>query len=65
MLITVKIGRYIVWDKWNEMIMNTTGRGKSLGSGKNNLVFGYERLEVIMHKQCPNFLNRMELGDNT
>ena len=47
------------------MIMNTIGRGKSLGSGKNKLVFGYHRLEVRMHGGCLNFLNGMELGNNT
>ena len=47
------------------MIMNTTGRGKSLGSGNNNLVFGEDRLEVRMHKGCLNFLNGMELGNDS
>jgi hypothetical protein len=39
MTIRENIGRNTTWDKRNGMIMNTTGRGKSLGSGKNNLVF--------------------------
>jgi hypothetical protein len=34
------IGRNIVGDERNGMIMNTTRRSKSLGSGKNNFVFG-------------------------
>jgi hypothetical protein len=46
------------------MIMNTVGRGKSMGSGKNILVFGEYRLEVRMHKWCLNCLNGMELGNN-
>jgi hypothetical protein len=46
------------------MIMNTMGRGKSMGSGKNSLVFGEDRLEVRMHKGCLNCLNGMELGNN-
>jgi hypothetical protein len=46
------------------MIMNIVGRGKSMGSGKNSLVFGEDRLEVRMHKGCLNCLNGMELGNN-
>jgi hypothetical protein len=48
----------------NGMIMNTTGSGKSMGSGKNNLVFGEDRLKVRMHRGCLNCLNGMELGNN-
>ena len=47
------------------MIMNTTRRGNSTGSGKNNLVFGDDRLEVRMHRECFNCLNGMELGNNS
>jgi hypothetical protein len=65
MTIRVNIGRKIVGDKGNGMIMNTTGRGNSLWSGKNILVFRYEILEVTMHEGCLNFLNGMELGNNT
>jgi hypothetical protein len=46
------------------MIMNTMGRGNSMGSGKNSLVFGEDQLEVTMHRGCLNCLNRMELGNN-
>jgi hypothetical protein len=47
------------------MTVNTAGRGNSMGSGKNILVFGDYRLEVGMHKGCLNCLNDMELGNNT
>jgi hypothetical protein len=63
-IIRLNIGRKIVRDKRNGMIMNTMGRGKSMGSGKNSLVFGYDRLEVMMHGGCLNCLNGMELGNN-
>jgi hypothetical protein len=43
------------------MIMNTIGRGKSMGSGKNNLMFGDDRLEGRMNRGCFNYLNGMEL----
>jgi hypothetical protein len=46
------------------MIMNTMGRGKSMG-WKNGLVFGDYRLEARMNKGCLNFLNGMELGNNS
>jgi hypothetical protein len=46
------------------MIMNTTERGKSMGSGKNELVFGEDILEVRMHRGCLDCLNGMELGNN-
>jgi hypothetical protein len=46
------------------MIMNTMGRRKSIWSGKNDLVFGEDRLEVRMHRVCLNYLNGMELGNN-
>jgi hypothetical protein len=47
------------------MIMNTMGRGKSMGSGKKKLVLGDNRLEVRMHRGCLNCLNGMELGNNS
>ena len=59
------IGRETSRDKWNVMIMNFMGRGNSLGSGKNSLVFGEYRLEVRMHKWGLNGLNGMELGKNS
>jgi hypothetical protein len=34
-------------------------------SGKNNLVFGYDRLEVNMHEGYLNCLNGMQVGNNT
>jgi hypothetical protein len=36
------------------MIMNTMGRGKEMGNGKNSVVFGKYRLEVKMHRGCLN-----------
>jgi hypothetical protein len=36
MMIGINIGRKVVRDKGNRIIMNTTGRRKSLGSGKKN-----------------------------
>jgi hypothetical protein len=63
-MIRENIGRKIVEDERNGMIMNTTRRRKSLGSGKNSLVSGDETLEVRMHQRCLNCLNRMELGNN-
>jgi hypothetical protein len=41
------IGRKVFEDKGNEMIMNTMGRRESLGSGRNNLMFGEDGLEVM------------------
>jgi hypothetical protein len=64
MKIRENIGRKIVRDERNGMVMNTKRRRKSLGSGKNNLVFGDDTLEVRMHHRCLNCLNRMELGNN-
>jgi hypothetical protein len=52
-------------DKGNGMIMNTTGRRESLGSGKNHLMFREDGLEVLWHKGCLSFLYGMELGNNT
>ena len=49
MVVGTNIGRKAARDERNGMIMNTTRRGKSIGSGKNILVFGDYRLEVRMH----------------
>jgi hypothetical protein len=61
MMIGKDIGRKDVRDKGNGMIMNTTGSRKSLGSGKNNLMFGEDELEVLQHKGCLDGVNGMEL----
>jgi hypothetical protein len=61
MTIGTNIGRKVVRDKGNGMIMNTTGRRKSLGSGKNNLMFGEDGLEVLRHRGCLSGMNGMEL----
>jgi hypothetical protein len=65
MMIRKNNRRKIFRNKGKGMIMNTIGRGDSLRSGKNNLVFGDDRLEVRMHGECLNYLNGMELGNNT
>jgi hypothetical protein len=65
MTIRENIGRKTIENKGNGIIMNTMGRGKSLRSGKNKLVFGEDILEVRMHRGCLNCLNIMELGSNT
>jgi hypothetical protein len=46
MTIGMNIGRKAARDKGNGMIMKTMGRRKSLGSGKNSLMFGEDGLEV-------------------
>jgi len=60
----MNIGRKVVGDEGNGMIMNNMGRGKSLGSGKYSLMFGEDGLEVRMHKGCLSGLNGMELCNN-
>jgi hypothetical protein len=62
MTIRENIGRKTAQDKRNGMIMNTMGRGKSLGSGKNILVFGYDRLEVRMHMRVSQLLEWNGVG---
>jgi hypothetical protein len=62
------IGTYI-WrkafrEKGNGIIMNTTRRRKSLGSGKTNLIFGEDGLKVLQNRGCLNGVNGMELGNN-
>ena len=64
MMIGMDIGRKDVGDKGNGMIMNTTGRGKSLGSVKNNSMFGEDGLEVLRHRGCLSGVNGMELVNN-
>jgi hypothetical protein len=54
------IGREASWDKGNGMIMNTTGRRESLGSGKDHLMFREDGLEVLRHRGCLSFLYVME-----
>ena len=46
------------------MIMNTTRRRNSLGSGKNNLMFGDDGLEVKRYKGCLSGMNGMDLCNN-
>jgi hypothetical protein len=65
MTVRVNVGKKTAWDQRNGMLMDTVGRGKSMGGVKNILVSGEYRLEVRMHKGCLNNLNRMELGNNS
>jgi hypothetical protein len=65
MMIRENIGRKTSQYERNGMIMDAMGRGKFLGSGKNNLVSGEDRLEVGMHRGCLNGLNGVELGNNS
>ena len=65
MMIGMDIGRKASWYKGNGMIMNTTGRRKSLGSGKKNWMFREDGLEVLWHRGCLSCLYGMELGNNT
>jgi hypothetical protein len=62
--IGMDIRRKASWDKGNGMIMNTTGRRESLGSGKNHLMFREDGLEVLRHRGCLGCLYGMELGNN-
>jgi hypothetical protein len=47
--IQTNIGRKASWYKGNGMIMNTMGRRESLGSGKDQLMFRKDGLEVLWH----------------
>jgi hypothetical protein len=58
------IGRRASWDKGKRMIMNTTGRRESLGTGKKHLMFREDGLEVLQHRGYLSFLYGMELGNN-
>jgi hypothetical protein len=46
------------------MIMNTTGRREALGSGKDQLMFRKDSLEVLQYRGCLCCLYGMELVDN-
>jgi hypothetical protein len=45
--IRTDIGREASWYKGNGMIMNTMGRREALGSGKDQLMFRKDGLEVL------------------
>jgi hypothetical protein len=60
-----EIGRKDSRYKGDGMIMNTTRRRESLGSGKYHLMFKKDGLEVLQHRGCLCFLYGMELGNNT
>jgi hypothetical protein len=63
--IQTDIGRKDSGYKGNGMIMKTTGRRESLGSGKDQLMFRKDVLEVLWDRGCLYCLYGMELGDNT
>jgi hypothetical protein len=64
MMIGTNIGRKAAGDKGNGMIMNTTRRRESMGSGKSLLMFKEDGLEVLQHRGCLSGLNGMELCNN-
>jgi hypothetical protein len=64
MTIGMDIGRKAFGDKGNGIIMNTTRRRDSLGSGTNHLMFIEDGLEVLQHRGCLSGLNGMELCNN-
>jgi hypothetical protein len=63
-MIETDIGSESSWYKGNGMIMNTTGRWESLGSGKYHLMFREDGLEVLWHRGYLSCLYGMELGNN-
>jgi hypothetical protein len=63
-MIKENIGKKNAQDERNGMIMNTMGRGNSMGSGKNNLIFGEDIFDIRMQGGNINYLNIMELGNN-
>ena len=63
--IQTNIGRRASGYKGNGMIMNTTGRREALESGKDQLMFRKDGLEVLRYQGCLCCLYGMELGDNT
>jgi hypothetical protein len=65
MMIGTNIGRKVVGDKGNGMIMNNTERRESLGNVKNYLMFREDGLEVLWHRGCLSCLNGMELCNNS
>jgi hypothetical protein len=64
-MIWTDIGRKDFGYKGNGMIMNTTRRREALGSGKYQLMFRKDGLEVLRYRGCLCCLYGMELGDNT
>ena len=64
-MIWMDIGKKASGYKGNGMIMNTTGRRESLGSGKNHLMFREDGLEVLQNRGCLSCLYGMELGNNS
>jgi hypothetical protein len=46
------------------MIINTTGRWEYLGSGKDQVMFREDGLEVLRHRGCLSCLYGKELGNN-
>jgi hypothetical protein len=64
-MIRMDIGRKASGYKGNGIIMNTTGRREALGSGKDQLIFRKDGLEVLWYRGCLCCFYGMELDDNT
>jgi hypothetical protein len=64
MTIRANIRRKTTQYERNEMIMDSMGKGKLFGSGKNNFVEGEDTLEVGMNRGCLKSMNGVELGNN-
>jgi hypothetical protein len=64
MMIGTNIGRKVVEGKGNGIIMNSMRRRKSLESGKNNLMYREDGLEVLRYRGCLSGMNGMELCNN-
>jgi hypothetical protein len=60
----MNIARKVVRDEGNGIIMNTKGRRKALGSGKNSFMFEENGLEVKRYRGCLSGMNGMELCNN-
>jgi hypothetical protein len=65
MTISMNIERKTSQYERNDMIMDATRRGKSMGSIKNRLASREYILEVGMHRGCLKCLNGMELRNNS
>jgi hypothetical protein len=64
MKIGTNIGRKVLKEEGNGMIMNTIGRRNSLGSSKNILMLGEDGLEVKRNIGFLGDVNGMELCNN-
>jgi hypothetical protein len=65
MMIWTNIWRKISRYERDGIIMESMGRGKLFGGGKNNLVAREDRLDARMHRRHINNMNGVELGYNS